>query len=98
MAYRFNLGGHDVSCDSVEELLAVLPGGEATVVPTSKKTRARRVSKKSDARARGGAAAWRIARLYGEANGMTPSEARTYLREHPRLKTRFLKTLESATT
>lgn len=83
--YRFDLRGHAVSCDSVGELVAALSTATVAVSPTSAEKRARR----TDARAAPVRDAWRIAKLYAEYKGLTPGEARTYLKEHPQAKTRF---------
>jgi hypothetical protein len=74
------------------------PPGDETQIPTSTKTRARRIQKKKDkkvgTKGNPGVSAWRVAKLYAEKKGISPGEARTYLKKHPRVKARFVGTLE----
>jgi hypothetical protein len=100
--YRFALHGREISCDSVEELLAVLPAeGVQPTTPTQRarkkakwgpKLKAARGKKMSrDGKQRVSAAsvaAWRRARRYANKNGVSVSEARRILAREKRAAAR----------
>lgn len=102
MAYRFQLNGQGVECDSASELfvaLGELPPTPPTTEPNPtrkggrrKRTTGSNGSAKSNGKRKGNPAAaahsWALAKFYSAKRGVnkTPREARAYLSEHPEKK------------
>jgi len=96
--FHLNLQGHDITCDTAEEVLCLITiGAKGVKLPTSKESRARLIrvlpndtKEPGPRRTNPGTAAWRVAKLYADKHGMTPRAARTYLKKHPRVRNKFV--------
>jgi hypothetical protein len=110
MAYRFDLKGTEVECDSLEELLGAIgqPKVQAViaheVVADTRPVRAPSVGGKKTKRNRRAATSafaskrsWALARYYSAKNGnMGISEARAYLSNNPEKKASVTKEMVRA--
>lgn len=93
MSYRFNLQGTEVTCDSVQELLAAIGAQHSRVLPTTEAQRARVLRP-----ARSSAAySWAVAEFYsGQRGNMGTRAARSALAADPGLKERVVQQYEAA--
>jgi hypothetical protein len=94
MAYRFDLRGTQVECDSAQELIAAI-GSDCT--PTTSKRRAQRQPRKKTKRGNQ-SRSWQVAKFYSEKPRvkMSVAEARSHLSSHPQVKARVEKEFAAA--
>lgn len=81
--YRFDLNGHQVSCDTVEELVAATSFAPAEPQQPQKPPRAGAPAKTPHKGGSANARAWAIAKAYAKWKQISSSAARSYLAEHP---------------